>query len=1119
MSFAKNESLPEQAPDMGSAIPKPNLTCSAFAGISGVMRCVVVFAISRTVWALAASLMLGCWSPAVAQEVNGLEAPASLTNLFLLRQSAEKRPLVLPTFRIVAEVVDFDAAAGVLTLRDASGIEFVQFDLGGRTFEPGETVCLEGQGYRATLKGFGLAVIPGMVVDNDGIHGMMTETGATFLHAGRNPIAVQWFNHLGELGLNVEYEGPHLPRQPIPNSVLSRAQVEAGTGVTNFIGGLDYRCYEGCWVQLPAFAENCQVKSGVVTNFDLGVRSRHDDVALEFSGFISIPRDGWYTFYVTSDDGGRLFVGEPSLDIRILSHGLVPPAANKVPATIPERNNRPWVTLEGTVSFAGVLNAGGLLTMRTGSDDIRVGVLKGGVPAPEFPPSTRVRASGIYQDVVTGDGSPGAGMLLVSSWNAIHPVPLLEKALPMVSGAGETTTRSAREDTMVPAALPAISTVAKIKGLPPDLARQQLPVSIRGVVTAILPAFIRGAVVQDSTKGIYVSFTDMKEPPTLQLGGFYQIDGATGPGLFAPVVAAHNMTFLGAGQLPQPLHATWDQLINGSLDTQYAEIDGVVTAIHGQELEMLAEGGKITIELGDFQGETLTGYLNALVRIRGCAFAFFNEQTHELAARSLRMLGGAVEILQAAPRDLFDAPQRSIGELLLYDPKAAPFRPLKVSGQVLYSRAGEYFVTDGTNGMHITARKPEPLAVGELVDAVGFLELGGPAVELKEAVIRKTGRGPLRPPTRLAHDQLLLARYAGTLVQVDAILMNYWRDGSDYVLDLQSGFLAFRARVVGRGQFVSLPPSGSRLELTGVYAPQGNRAADGTVSGFELLLRSPEGIRVLATPSWWTLKRVLMLTGVFAVLLLAVLVWNKELQLKVQERGRQLEAEIRNRRQAELRQAAEAERARIARDLHDELGTGLTEVSLLAGMGVGAFREAEKNNDRFRAIAEKARALVSGLDVIVWAIDPRRNSLQSFADYLGRYATEFFSASDIVCRFNIPIECDAVTLTESARHSLFLAVKEALNNVIRHAQATEVEMQISQCNDSLKIVIADNGRGFDGKTIRRGNGLTNLRERLQALNGQCRIESQVGKGTSVEFTIPLPCDPRQVARLSTNALT
>jgi signal transduction histidine kinase len=101
------------------------------------------------------------------------------------------------------------------------------------------------------------------------------------------------------------------------------------------------------------------------------------------------------------------------------------------------------------------------------------------------------------------------------------------------------------------------------------------------------------------------------------------------------------------------------------------------------------------------------------------------------------------------------------------------------------------------------------------------------------------------------------------------------------------------------------------------------------------------------------------------------------------------------------------------------------------------------------------------------------------------------------------MESGVVALTEAARHSLFLAVKEALNNVIRHASATEVEFQISQLGDRLHMVITDNGRGFDLNSVQRGNGLTNLQERLQAMRGECRVESQPGSGTTVKFIVPL----------------
>jgi signal transduction histidine kinase len=1077
------------------------------------MRRVVVAVATGGFCALAALLMSGVCSSAIAGDSNTLEPPAVLTNLFQLRRCAEQKPFVLHPFRIVAEVLDADSDNGVLALQDASGVEFVQLDLRGQKVEPGAKVCLEGNGCGVMPQSFGLAIVPGMVVDNDGLHSMMVESGTAPLRAGSNPLAVLWFNGPGSFGLKVEYEGPGLPRQPMPDSALSRACVDPATGVTNFSASLDYRCYEGAWAYLPDFAKLHPVKHGVVTNFDLSVRTQDLAVGLEFNGFIKIPQDGEYTFYVTSDDGSRLFVGQPSWDVRVLTNGPAAPAAANVSATVPEPDSPRWITLQGTVSFAGVQGTGGELALRVGNDDVQVEIFKSGQCAPNFPLGATVRVSGVWQNVLTADGSRVPGRVLASSWKAVRLVPSPENVAAAAISGQAAPNHPAGGGAAAEAAVPPIATVAEIKALPPDLLKRRLPVSVRGVVTAIHPAFRTGAFFQDSTKGIFVSLQDIKETRPLQRGEFCQIDGVASPGSFAPIIVARHITRLGAGQLPRPVHAARDQLMNGSLDNLYVEMDGFVTAAHGQQIEMLTEGGNLTLGLSDFQSEALAGFENAVVRIRGCFSPSFNYQTHELEAGSFGVCGGAVEVLQPPPRDPFDAPQKNLGELLLYDPKASPFRRLKVSGQVVYGSGGEYFLSDGTNGMRVTTRSSDAFAAGDRVDAVGFLELGGPAPELKEAVMRKTGRAPLPAPAKLAPDRLLLARYAGLPVQVDATLINQWQDGPESLLNLQSGLLAFRARINRHGKSISLPPSGSRLELTGIYSPQGSHGADGTVSGFELLLNSPADLRVLATPPWWTLKRLLLLAGTLAALLCAVLAWNKQLHWQVQERGRRLEREIRSRQRAELQHAAEAERSRIARDLHDELGTGLTEVSLLASAGLDEFQGAKKNNDRFHIIAEKARTLVSGLDVIVWAIDPKRDSLQSFADYLGSYATELLAASNVVCRLRIPIECDAVTLPGAARHNLFLAVKEALNNVIRHASATEVELQMTWADHRLEIVIADNGRGFDGSAIRRGHGLVNLQERLKTLNGQCHIESQPGKGTTVKFIVPLPRDSSQPAHL------
>jgi signal transduction histidine kinase len=1062
------------------------------------MRCVVGAEEAQLFWARVGLLTWITYAAATgAQEATESQPLAPLTNLFQLRHAAEQQVRVTNPFRVVATVMDVDPAVGAIALRDESGQEFVLADFNNRDLEPGAKVCLEGSGCGFKMRGFGLAIVPGLVADNDAVHPVLFESGKTFLRSGLNPIEVQWFNRLGERGLAVEYEGPGVPRQRIPSSALTHARVDHATGRTNVFPGLKYRYYEGDWEFLPDFRKYRPVKTGVATNIDPVVRARDDMVGLEFNGFVSVPQDGVYTFHLASDDGSRLFVGKSSVEIRVLSKQAAPGVGAPPPLEALVECHRQWVTLEGTVESLGDWSTGGEFRLQAGDHGIRAEVFENGNTANHLPPvHSKVRVSGIYENILTDGGARVPGRLLVLSWNAVRIVP------PLIDSTEMTERAESPEDDRGSAEFPILRSATEIKALSPELAKQEHPVMIRGVITASSSKHW-GVVVQDSTGGVFVNLFNVPGADLLRRGEFCQIEGVTGPGWFAPVVEARRVTRLGAGQLPKPVRATWDQLMNGSLDTEYAEVDGFVTAIRDRNLVLLTLGGKITVEMKEFHPETLRCFEGALVRIRGCFLAVFNLVSRKLEPGSLVVSGAEVDVLQTAPADFFETPQKSIEELLLYDPNAAPFRLLKISGQVIYSRAGECFLSDGTNGVRVTTRTPDEFPIGELVDAVGFLQLGGPAAELREGLVRRTGRAPVPEPTRLASDQLLIARHAGTLVQVDATLVNHWREASEQVLELQSGFRAFRARIRDPEHKASLPPSGSRLELTAVYVPRGNRAPDGTVNAFELLLPSQASVRVLATPPWWTLKRVLVLAGILATLLLGALVWNKGLQVKVEERGRQLETEIRNRQQAELQRAAEAERSRIARDLHDDLGTGLTEVSLLASAGLGRFEDGPKIRDRFHAIAEKSRSLVSGLDFIVWAIDPSRNSLQSFADYLGGYTKELFSNSAIDCRLRSRIECGAFQLTEAERHSLFLAVKEALNNVIRHAMATEVEFRISQAGGRLHIVITDNGGGFDPNKILRGNGLSNLQDRLRSMRGECVIESQPGKGTTVRFIVPL----------------
>jgi signal transduction histidine kinase/ligand-binding sensor domain-containing protein len=208
----------------------------------------------------------------------------------------------------------------------------------------------------------------------------------------------------------------------------------------------------------------------------------------------------------------------------------------------------------------------------------------------------------------------------------------------------------------------------------------------------------------------------------------------------------------------------------------------------------------------------------------------------------------------------------------------------------------------------------------------------------------------------------------------------------------------------------------------------------------------------------------------------------------------------------ELQQAKEAERTRISRDLHDHLGSSLTRISMLAEEPVDVGGNGNGASHQLRVIREKVNAAVGELDALVWAVDPQQDTLPSLGGYLASFAEDYVNAAGLGCRIEVPRQYSARPVASDVRHHLFLAVKEAVHNAVRHAGATEVLFQIRASLGWLHVRVEDNGTGFDmaATAVRRGSGLTNLRERLALIGGRCDIQTELGKGTTISFVVPLP---------------
>ncbi len=199
----------------------------------------------------------------------------------------------------------------------------------------------------------------------------------------------------------------------------------------------------------------------------------------------------------------------------------------------------------------------------------------------------------------------------------------------------------------------------------------------------------------------------------------------------------------------------------------------------------------------------------------------------------------------------------------------------------------------------------------------------------------------------------------------------------------------------------------------------------------------------------------------------------------------------------------EQERLRIARDLHDDLGARLAHLSLMSAQ---AERETASSDARtsFREITGMARELASTLSEVVWTVNPENDHLESLVSFLCHLIHSSCEPSLISCRIDALGKIDERSVPSAIRHHVCLAVKEAVNNILKHSDATELRASIRFDAPLLTISLADNGKGFEEGRTKQGNGIANMRHRMAMVKGRVMMESLEGKGTTICFEVPIP---------------
>lgn len=267
--------------------------------------------------------------------------------------------------------------------------------------------------------------------------------------------------------------------------------------------------------------------------------------------------------------------------------------------------------------------------------------------------------------------------------------------------------------------------------------------------------------------------------------------------------------------------------------------------------------------------------------------------------------------------------------------------------------------------------------------------------------------------------------------------------------------------------FASLRPGRYRFEVRAL----GFNGEWGTLTGYDFIVN---------TPFWQKAWFIVLIIAAFCLLFFALYRYRIQQLLRLQK--------VRN---------------RIAADLHDEIGSNLTNISILSSLGKKKLSEPGKVADFLERISEEVADSSQALDDIIWSVNASHDTLEETAARMRHYAAELFDAGNIHYELYLDTAFEGKKLDMEQRRDIYLLYKEAVNNISKHAQATQVSIQITIEHNELWLTVKDNGKGFEpGKETGR-HGLKGMKERIKKWKGKIMIESGINRGTLIQIRLPV----------------
>lgn len=590
-------------------------------------------------------------------------------------------------------------------------------------------------------------------------------------------------------------------------------------------------------------------------------------------------------------------------------------------------------------------------------------------------------------------------------------------------------------------------------------------------------------------------------------GQMVEVVGYPGWHPASSVLYADNVFTLGPAALPTPIRHPAEYLHPRRGEGTWIELDGIVRSVlPGGLLLVKSRAETFTVAIADCQEASLDSFIDAEVRLRG-AIVYPSESERLLLVPSLSL----VELLVAARSDAFTGPIEELGSFNAEGLLSQSRHRVLVSGVVTYADQGLVYIQDGSGAARLETNASGGIEVGSTLLVSGFPDWGpDECLVLRNAKTRPSAEGPTAVPFPLSEEALSTGAQLNRLVQIRASVVKTWGTGEDDILTLESSQRIFQASFPRGGSPTRTLPAGSAVELTGIIArdvvgPVSPRAASlAVVSPLRILARGASDLVVLQTPSWWVLRRTLIIASLVALAALVSVVWIQLLRKRVRQRTEELSATMESLQEEAARSATLAERDRLAGEIHDSLEQGLNGIIFHLECTTNLSACPDEIRDALRLACNMASFSRTEVQYAVWELQSPMLEDSDLLTAVEKISQQIAPDSLVA---SVRVEGVPRRLSSVVEHHLLRVVQEALNNIVKHAKASHAEVVLSYGPVAVELCICDDGCGFAPDTIRTGGlghfGLRSLRSRVAKIQGVLEVKSEPGKGTTVRAKVPL----------------